>query len=139
MSAAGHTDMGNVTQDEDTQADNDYNNGLDNFHHTHMDSKVRAKLIIALRRVDQILTASGHGSRAERQAAREQREEGEECLQVPQEDLEVSQPPDPCSYDPAINQFLAAAPSKPEVLGKDACPGAVQIPKRMTTKEIECS
>jgi hypothetical protein len=28
------------------------------------------------------------------------------------------------------DQFLAAAPSKPEVLGKDAWPGAVQISKR---------
>jgi hypothetical protein len=80
MSAADHTNTGNVMQDDDTQADNDYVDGLDDFHHTHMDSKVRAKLIIALRRVDQILTASGHGSRAEHQAACEQREEGEESL-----------------------------------------------------------
>jgi hypothetical protein len=58
---------------------------------------------------------------------------GVESLQVPQEDLEASQPP-----DPAINQFLAAAPSKPEVLGKDAWPGAVQIAKRLTAKEKEC-
>jgi hypothetical protein len=35
-------------------------------------------------------------------------------------------------------QFLAAAPSKPEVLGKDAWPGAVQISKRLTAKEKEC-
>ncbi len=34
MSAAGHADAGNVTQDDDTQANKDYNNGLDNFHHT---------------------------------------------------------------------------------------------------------
>jgi len=45
---------------------------------------------------------NGHGSRAERKAAREREEEGDdgaaggvESLQVPQEDLEVSQPPDP--------------------------------------------
>jgi hypothetical protein len=45
---------------------------------------------------------NGHGSRAERKAAREWGEEGDdvavggvESLQVPQEDLEVSQPPDP--------------------------------------------
>ena len=36
------------------------------------------------------------------------------------------------------DQFLAAAPSKPEVLGKDAWPGAVQISKRLTAKEKEC-
>jgi hypothetical protein len=69
--------------------------------------------------------------------ARERGEEEEESLQVPQEDLEASQLPDPCLYDPAINQFLAAGPSKPEVLGKDAWPEAVQIPKQMTAKEKE--
>ncbi len=36
------------------------------------------------------------------------------------------------------DQFLAAAPSEPEVLGKDAWPGAVQISKRLTAKEKEC-
>ena len=38
------------------------------------------------------------------------------------------------------DQFLAAAPSKPEVLGlgKDAWQGAVQISKRLTAKEKEC-
>ena len=36
------------------------------------------------------------------------------------------------------DQFLAAAPSKPEVLGKDAWPGAVQKSKRLTVKEKEC-
>jgi hypothetical protein len=34
MSAAGHADAGNVTQDDNTQANNDYNNGLDDFHQT---------------------------------------------------------------------------------------------------------
>jgi hypothetical protein len=119
MSAAGHADTGNVTKDDNTQANDDYDD-LDNFHQTHTDSKVRAELIIALRRVDRILAASGCGSRAEHQAARERGEEWEESLQVPQEDLEVSQPSDPCSYDPAINQFLSVAPLKPEVLGKYA-------------------
>ena len=64
-----------------------------------MDSKVRAESIRALRRADQILIANGHGSRAECKAARERGEEGNGVtagsLQVPQEDLEVSQPPDP--------------------------------------------
>ncbi len=32
MSAAGHADAGNVTQDDDTQADDDYDDGLDDFH-----------------------------------------------------------------------------------------------------------
>ncbi len=34
MSAAGHADAGNVTQDDDMQADDDYDDGLDNFHQT---------------------------------------------------------------------------------------------------------
>ncbi len=71
MFAAGHADVGNVMQDDNMQADNDYNNGLDNFHQTHMDSKVRAESIIALRRANWILAASGCGSWAECQAARE--------------------------------------------------------------------
>ncbi len=40
VSAAGHADAVNVTQDDNTQANNDYNNGLDNFQQTHMDSEV---------------------------------------------------------------------------------------------------
>jgi hypothetical protein len=62
---------------------------------------------------------------------------GDESL-VPQQDLEVIQLPDPHAYDPAINQFLAAAPSKLEVLGKDAWPAVVQIPKQLIAKEKEC-
>ena len=140
MSADGHADAGNVTQDDDTQAGDDYDDGLDDGHQTDTDPEVRAESIRALRRADQILIANGRGSRAERKAARGRGEEGEgvavgegDSLLIPQEDLEASQPP-----DPAINQFLAAAPSKPEVLGKDAWPGAVQIPKRLTAKEKEC-
>ena len=102
MSAAGHADTGNVTQDDDTQANDDYDDGLDDGHQTDTDSEVRAESIRALRRADQILIANGRGSRAERKAARERGEErddvaagGVESLQVPQEDLEVSQPPDP--------------------------------------------
>jgi hypothetical protein len=135
MSAAGHADAGNATQDDNTHANDEYDDGIDDFYQTHMDSEVRAESIIALRRADQILAASGHGSWAERQAAREWGEEGEDVAAggneslVPQEDFEVSQQPHPCLYDPAINQFLAVDPSKPEVLGKDAWPGAVQIPK----------
>ncbi len=34
MSAAGHADVGNVTQGDNTQADNDFDDGLDNFHQT---------------------------------------------------------------------------------------------------------
>jgi len=70
MSAAGHANAGNVTQDDDMQADDDYDDGLDDGHQTDMDSKVRAELIRALRRVDQILIVNGRGSRVERQAAR---------------------------------------------------------------------
>jgi hypothetical protein len=33
-SAAGHADAGNVMQDDDTQANNDYDDGLDDFHQT---------------------------------------------------------------------------------------------------------
>ena len=145
MSAAGHTDAGNVMQDDDTQANDDYNNGLNDGHQTNTDSEVRVESIKALRRADRILVANGCGSWAEHKSAREWGEEGEdvaaggdESLQVPQEDLEVSQLPDPCLYDSAINQYLAGAPSKPEVLGKDAWPGAVQISKRLTAKEKEC-
>jgi hypothetical protein len=103
-----------------------------------MDSKVQTGSIIALRKADWILAASGHGSQVEPHAARAWGEEGEDVAAggdeslVPQEDLEFIQPPDPHSYDPAINQFLAVAPSKPEVLGKDAWPAAVQIPKQLT-------
>ena len=53
MSAASHADAGNVTQDDDTQADDDYDNGLDDGHQTDTDSKVRAESIRALRRADQ--------------------------------------------------------------------------------------
>jgi hypothetical protein len=52
MSAAGHADVGNVMQDDHTQANDDYNDGLDNFPQTHTDSEVRAELIRALRRAD---------------------------------------------------------------------------------------
>jgi hypothetical protein len=34
MSAAGPTDAGNVMQDENMQVDDDYGNGLGNFHQT---------------------------------------------------------------------------------------------------------
>ncbi len=34
MSAADHADAGNVMQDDDTQADDDYDDGLGNFHQT---------------------------------------------------------------------------------------------------------
>ena len=76
MSAASHADAGNVTQDDDTQADDDYDNGLDDGHQTDTDSKVRAESIRALRRANQILIANGRGSWAERKAACERGEEG---------------------------------------------------------------
>ena len=60
-----------MTQDD---ADNDYDDGLDDGHQTDMDSKVRAESIRALRSADRILVAGGCGSRAERQAACEQGE-----------------------------------------------------------------
>ncbi len=34
MSAAGHADAGNVMQDDDTQADDDYDDGLGVLHQT---------------------------------------------------------------------------------------------------------
>ena len=40
MSAAGHPDAGNVMQDDNTQADDDYNDDLDDGHQTNTDSKV---------------------------------------------------------------------------------------------------
>ena len=70
MSAAGHADAGNVMQDDDTQADDDYDDGLDEGHQTDKDSEVRAESIRALRRADPILIENVRGSRAERQAAR---------------------------------------------------------------------
>jgi hypothetical protein len=76
MSAAGHADAGNVTQDDDMQADDDYNDGLDDGHQTNTDSEIRAESIRALRRDDQILIVNGRGSRAEHKAAREWGEEG---------------------------------------------------------------
>ncbi len=48
MSAAGHADAGNVAQDDDTQANDDYDDGLDKDHQTNMDSEVRAESIGAL-------------------------------------------------------------------------------------------
>ena len=39
MSAAGHADAGNVMQDDDTQAKDDYDNGLDDGHQTDTDSE----------------------------------------------------------------------------------------------------
>jgi transposase len=46
MSAAGHADAGNVTQDDDTQADDDYDDGLDDGHQTYpiTESTVDAEL-----------------------------------------------------------------------------------------------
>ena len=70
MSAAGHADAGNVTQDDDTQADDDYGDGLNDGQQTDADSEVRAESIRALRRADQNLVANGRDSQAERQAAR---------------------------------------------------------------------
>jgi hypothetical protein len=35
MSADGHADAGNVTQDDDTQAGDDYDDGLDNIAALH--------------------------------------------------------------------------------------------------------
>ena len=35
MSAAGHADAGNVTQDDDPHADDDYDDGLDDGHDRH--------------------------------------------------------------------------------------------------------
>jgi hypothetical protein len=70
MSAAGHADAGNVTQDDDMQADDDYDDGLNDGQQTDTDYKVRAESIRALRRVDQNLVANGRDSRAEHQAAR---------------------------------------------------------------------
>ena len=40
MSAAGHADAGNVTQDDDTQADDDYGDGLNDGQQTDTDSEV---------------------------------------------------------------------------------------------------
>ncbi len=70
MSAADHADAGNVTQDDNTQANDDYDDGLNDGQQTDMDSEVRAESIRALRRADRNLVANGRGSRAERQAAR---------------------------------------------------------------------
>jgi hypothetical protein len=39
MSAAGHADAGNVMQDDNTQAKDDYDNGLDDGHQTDTDSE----------------------------------------------------------------------------------------------------
>ena len=69
MSAAGHADAGNVMQDDDTQADDDYNDGLDDGHQSNTYSKVQAESIRDLRRADQILIANGSGSRVEHHAA----------------------------------------------------------------------
>jgi len=70
MSAAGHADAGNVTQDDDTQADNDCGDGLNDGQRTDTDSEVQAESIRALRRADQNLVVNGRDSRVERQAAR---------------------------------------------------------------------
>ena len=94
MSAAGHADTGNVTQDDDTQADDDYDGGLDDGHQTDTDSKVRAESIRALRRADQIV-AVGRSAKQLVSGGRRGKmwqRGGGESQQVPQEDLEVSQP-----------------------------------------------
>jgi len=57
MSAAGHADAGNVTQDDDTHANDGYDDGLNDGHLTDTDSEVRAESIRALRRADRILIA----------------------------------------------------------------------------------
>ena len=41
MSAAGHADVGNVTQDDNMQADDDCDDGLDDGHQTNTDSEAK--------------------------------------------------------------------------------------------------
>ncbi len=59
---------GNVTQDDDRL---DGNNSLDDGHETDMDRNVRLGSFGALIMADRILVANGHGTRQERQAARD--------------------------------------------------------------------
>ena len=68
---------GNVMQDEDSKANNDYNDGLDDGHQTDMDPEVRAGTIKALRRANATFSC---GTQAECSAAHlhEQEEEEEE-------------------------------------------------------------
>ncbi len=42
------------------------------------------------------------------------------------------------SFDPVVNQFLLAAPMKPEVLGKDAWPVAVAPLTKMSAAHRDC-
>ena len=54
MSAAGYTDVGNsnMMQDDNMQADDDYDDGLNECQQTDIDPKVQAESIKALRRAD---------------------------------------------------------------------------------------
>jgi len=54
MSAAGHADVGNsnMMQDDNMQADDDYDDGLNECQQTDIDPKVQAESIRALRRAD---------------------------------------------------------------------------------------
>jgi len=40
MSADGHADVGNMTQDDNMQADDDYDDGLDDGHQTDANPEV---------------------------------------------------------------------------------------------------
>lgn len=153
MSSTGRVDEGMVTHDDTTIDD-----GNDDLGYlTDTDPEICAESIWVLRMADALLVANGRGTRAERQASR--RRELEDDLNGGMEEEEwggrnadkgvvaerdevedergggedaAAGEAEFLMFESAVNQFLLAAPMKPEILGKDAWPVVVAPPSRMS-------
>jgi hypothetical protein len=141
MSSTGRVDEGMVTHDDTTIDDGNDDVG----YLTDTDPEIRAESIRVLRMTDALLVANGRGTRAERQAARrreleddlnggmEEEEWGgrnaDEGVVAERDEVEdergggedaAAGEAEFLMLESAVNQFLLAAPMKPEILGKDA-------------------
>jgi hypothetical protein len=148
-----------VTQD-DTMID-DGNDDLGYL--TNTDPEIHAKSIRVLRMADALLVANGRGTHAKCQAARrceleddlnggmEEAEWGgrnaDEGVVAERDEVEDKQgggedaavgEAEFLMFESTVNQFLLAAPMKPEVLGKDAWPVAVAPPSKMSAAHRDC-
>jgi hypothetical protein len=159
MALTGRINKGMVTQDDTTIDD-----GNDNLGYLmDTDPEIRAESIRVLRMADALLVANGHGTRAERQAAcrceleddlnggMDEEEWGgrnaDEGVVAERDEVEdeqgggedaVAGEAEFLMFEAAVNQFLLAAPMKPEVLGKDAWPVAIAPPLKMSVAHRDC-
>jgi hypothetical protein len=157
MSLTGCIDKGMVTHDNTTIDD-----GNDNLGYlTDTDPEIHAESIQVLRMADALLVANGCGTCAECQAARHceleddlnrgMKEEewggrnADKGVVTERDKVEDEQrggedaaarEAELLMFESAVNQFLLAAPMKPEILGKDAWPVAVAPHLRMSAAFI---